>query len=69
MFFSKSAVLLDSKRLAHHSLLKEHKEEQKTTMSPTPISLDEYQNQGVTKFVFRNLLILGDAILVVLDRR
>jgi hypothetical protein len=29
--------------------------------------LHEYQKKGVTEFAFRNLLILKDAILVVLD--
>jgi len=36
-------------------------------MGVPPTSSDEYQNKALTKFAFRKLLILKDAILVVLD--
>jgi hypothetical protein len=36
-------------------------------MGVPPTNSDEYQNKALTKFAFRKLLILKDAILVVLD--
>jgi len=35
----------------------------------TPVNLYEYQKKGLTKFAFRNRLILKDAILLVWRER
>jgi hypothetical protein len=39
--------------------------EKSARWGPPPGNLHEYQTKGITKFAFRKLLILKDAILVV----
>ncbi len=53
VFLRKSAVLIDSKRLALHSLLKERREEQKHGPH-TPTILHEYQKERLTELAIRN---------------
>jgi hypothetical protein len=50
-----SAVLIDSKKFAHHSLLKERKEEQECAGLPTfpPLILHKYQKKRLTEMAFR----------------
>jgi hypothetical protein len=54
VFLRKSAVLIDSKRLALHSLLKERREEQKSAWPPYPTILHEYQKERLTELAIRN---------------